>query len=144
MISFTVAGIAVPQGSKAVNRATGRMFESNKGNLMPWRQDVIAQARQAHHDDPILGPAYVTLRFSFRRPKSHYGTGRNAGVVKLSSAAEHITKPDIDKLTRAVLDALTIAGIWRDDAQVCDLTVKKVYSATPGVEITVLFDADFA
>ena len=36
------------------------------------------------------------------------------------------TKPDLDKLTRAVLDSLTDAGVFTDDSRVVWLNVAKV------------------
>lgn len=38
------------------------------------------------------------------------------------------TRPDLDKLTRAVFDALTDAHIWHDDAQVVGLVATKRYA----------------
>lgn len=142
MITFTVAGLPVPQGSKSVNRATGFMYEANK-HLMPWRQEVIARTQQAlGGQERLLGPVRLRLRFYFPRPKSHYGTGRNAGVLKIGAPTEHTTKPDVDKCTRAILDSLTIAGVWRDDAQACELLVSKSYSSSPGVEVVIYDQAD--
>lgn len=142
MIAFTVAGLPVPQGSKSVNRATGFMYEANK-QLMPWRQEVIAQAHRARGDQPtILGPVQVTMTFTFPRPKGHFGTGRNAGVLKPGAPDAHASKPDLDKCTRAVLDAVTIAGVWRDDAQACHLQCRKAYGAQPGVEVHILSHHD--
>ena len=42
--------------------------------------------------------------------------------------------PDIDKLTRAVLDAMT-GIVYLDDGQVTDLTARKEYGDEPGVLI---------
>jgi len=66
----------------------------------------------------------------------HYGTGKNAGIVKPSKAALlHTVKPDLDKLERAVLDGL--ADIcFGDDAVVVKITGSKFYSPTEGVQIT--------
>jgi hypothetical protein len=49
-------------------------------------------------------------------------------------------KPDLDKLARALLDALTMGGAVIDDAQVVDLAVSKVYPVDgnlPGVTFTI-------
>ena len=47
--------------------------------------------------------------------------------------------PDVDKLCRAVLDALTDAGVWVDDSQVVDLGATKIYASGihVGAHITV-------
>lgn len=36
-------------------------------------------------------------------------------------------RPDIDNLSKAVLDAMTGAGVWNDDAQVVRLVAEKRY-----------------
>ncbi len=47
------------------------------------------------------------------------------------------TKPDLDKLERAILDALTKSGVIKDDALVVDLVASKHYADEnrPGVLI---------
>jgi Holliday junction resolvase RusA-like endonuclease len=45
-------------------------------------------------------------------------------------------KPDIDKLSRSVLDAIT-GGIVKDDSQVIILNARKEYGDKPGVLIRV-------
>jgi crossover junction endodeoxyribonuclease RusA len=121
VISFIVYGAPVPQGSK--NPWGG---EANP-KTRPWRAAVSAAAADAMDGQALLaGPVELTVEFVFPRPKSHFGTGRNAGVLK-DTAPEYVTKaPDLDKLTRAIGDALT-GVVFRDDAQVADLSVRKVY-----------------
>src|SRR5206468_58994 len=68
------------------------------------------------------GPVDVGLYFYFPRPKSHYRTGRNSHLLKDPATEYKPSKPDLDKLVRAALDAITQSGrIWRDDAQVAGL-----------------------
>ena len=52
-----------------------------------------------------------------------------------SAPAEHTVRPDADKLARSLLDAISDAGVWRDDAQVAELHVRKVYGDRPGVRV---------
>ena len=58
----------------------------------------------------------------------------------------HAVKPDVDKLTRAVLDSLTAADIIDDDARCATLTATKNYTTkrhpTPGVRITIIPNND--
>lgn len=149
MISFFVEGVPAPQGSKTAmpvrknGQLTGKvnMIESSKA-LMPWRGIVAHHARVARSrtlDRPYSGPVRVVVTFWFDRPKSHYGTGRNAGTLKPSAPEHHVTKPDIDKLLRAILDALTMAMVYKDDSQVVEVVARKHYadSMPPGASITV-------
>jgi crossover junction endodeoxyribonuclease RusA len=82
----------------------------------------------------------VTLVATFARPKSHLGTGRNAGVVKESAPVWHTTYPDGDKSARAVGDSLTEAGVIVDDAQIAVWLISKRWcdpGDRPGAEIIV-------
>lgn len=78
---------------------------------------------------PTIGkgvPVEVSIVAVFLRPLSHYGTGRNLGVLKDSApSTPHAQAPDSDKLARLVLDALTNARVIWDDAQVAQLIVEK-------------------
>ena len=125
-LKFFVPGQAVPQGSlrPIVSKSTGRAFIKNNPAVVDWRMKVTAHARQAVglRDDallfPMLGPIGVQLDFILKRPALHFGTGKNADVVKSSSPRYPAKAPDLDKLTRAIFDALTDARVWDDDGQV--------------------------
>lgn len=124
----------VPQGSKT--RFGKRIVEDNADLLAPWREAVKAAAvvamREMHPDDPRPlfpkgTPVAVELTFTFPRPGAHYGTGRNAAALKPGAPTWRTTYPDLDKLTRAVFDAFTAAGVWHDDGQACQLAARKCY-----------------
>ncbi|MFI6215655.1 RusA family crossover junction endodeoxyribonuclease [Nocardia brasiliensis] len=126
-----VPGDAAPQGSKR-HVGGGRMVESSK-LVGPWRERVALAAHR--HGFPVLtGPVSVALEFVRPRPVST-PKRRTPPAVK---------KPDLDKLTRAILDALT--GIaFGDDAQVTEILARKRLAEigeTPGVWIAVISTAE--
>jgi crossover junction endodeoxyribonuclease RusA len=127
MISFQVRGLPAPQGSKR-HVGNGRMVESSK-RVAPWRQDVREEAMKHAPGSPLAGGLCVTLGFYLPVPKSAPKKRRLLATKR----------PDIDKLARAVLDALTSAGVYRDDSQVVELKVEKqlAYDVSPGVEICI-------
>jgi len=134
--SWKTIGIPAPQGSKR-HVGMGRMIESCKA-LKPWRQTVITDAQKLGITQPILTPVSVSLVFCFPRPKSHF---KKNGDLCSSSPSHKTSKPDIDKLARAILDSLTLAGVFKDDAQVYSLTAAKRYcigNEDPGVMITLM------
>lgn len=134
--TFTVRGIPAPQGSKRpVRLGNGRvgMVESSKA-VAPWRERVCAEAQHVILA-PISRPVILRLEFHVTRPKNHYGTGRNAQVVREAAPAYPDGKPDLDKLARSTMDGLTAAGAWKDDAQVVTLTAVKRYGELPGCTI---------
>ncbi|UCZ89050.1 RusA family crossover junction endodeoxyribonuclease [Gordonia sp. WA4-43] len=106
-----VAGAPAPQGSK---RHVGRgvLIESSKA-VGPWRER-IAVAAHSHARGLLSGPVALTLDFVMPRPKS----------APKRSTPPAVKRPDIDKLARAVLDALT--DVWlADDSQVVSLHATK-------------------
>lgn len=148
-IGIRVTGVPIPQGSKSASVIKGRavLRDANAKTLAPWREHVHATARDAtRYHDTITGPVRVWLTFAFPRPASHHRSGRNAHLLK-DTAPRHATSHglgDVDKLTRAVLDALTTAHVWTDDALVVDLRVRKHYAGehdqappAPGVDIVI-------
>ena len=138
-LEVTVHGNPAPQGSK---RHVGRgiMVESSK-TLRPWRDTVAWEARQAKgQTPPLTGPVNLNLTFRLVRPKAHYRTGKHHAELRPDAPTFSPKKPDLDKLCRAILDALTTAQVWRDDSQVATLHARKVYAndnRPPGVDIVV-------
>lgn len=141
-IVFFAAGAPAPQGSKT-HIGHGVMVESSK-RVKPWRGTVRTAAIKAlDGQQPRTGPLEVWLRFIMPRPKSHLRQGRaqTDGWRLLPFAPrQHTGKPDVDKLVRAVLDALT-GACWCDDAQVVAVHGEKGYAyrgaPTPGVYVLI-------
>ncbi|RII41901.1 RusA family crossover junction endodeoxyribonuclease [Galactobacter valiniphilus] len=142
-LTFTVPGDPITQGSmRAFARGGRAIVTHDKGPaLNHWRSRVTLEARRAWgRAAPLDGPVAVTLTFRLARPKSHYGTGRNAQRLKPSAPALPHTGLDLDKLARAINDALTQARVWADDSRVCSMTTHKVYAGPgemAGVDVTV-------
>lgn len=137
-----VYGTPAPQGSK---RHVGRgiLVESSK-KVAPWREAVKAACWQVEHVAiafPRPTAVLVSVTFYLDRPKGHYGSGKNADVVKDSAPARPAGTPDVDKLLRSTLDGLTEAGLWTDDAQVVTVAAAKMYVCSdftrPGARIVV-------
>lgn len=139
-VAFTVHGEPVPQGSKTVGRSkAGAAFvrEDNPATA-PWRATVAAAATEAMGNlgrAPISGPVRLEVVFVFARPRSHFGTGRNAGRLKPSAPHYAAKLPDVDKLVRAVGDALT-GRVLVDDSRVVELVASKHYGS-PAAHVTV-------
>lgn len=120
-LAVFVAGRPAPQGSKDAfrHKHSGKVVVVEKSKAVkPWREDV----RQALLDDTgharvrFDGPVHVQLEFVMPRPKS---------MPKTRATPPHTKKPDADKLARAILDAVTSAGVWVDDSHVVDLHATK-------------------
>lgn len=122
-IQFNVPGIPKPQGSKRGFVVKGRavLVESSGQAHKDWRAVVALAGSEAMADNqPFEGPLRITLSFNLPRPKSH---------GKKVTFPDH--RPDIDKLARSVLDALTHV-CFVDDGQVTTLFARKRW-AVPGL-----------
>jgi Holliday junction resolvase RusA-like endonuclease len=144
-------GAPAPQGSKKfvglAKSGRGILAESSK-KVRPWRQDVKAAAREAIDAEPkfvdtitranwfpIDAPVRVRMVFTMPKPASAPKRKRTFPC----------RMPDLSKLARSTEDALTDAGVWKDDARVVQYDrLAKVYPGedpealdAPGVRIEV-------
>ena len=98
------------------------MAESSGKNLATWRNDVSTIAQQHRPEKPFDGAVEVILKFYFLRPKS----------VSAKKRPYPCVKPDVDKITRAIFDAMKgrlPMMPW------CATVVKKRYDDVPRVEV---------
>lgn len=122
--SFDVRGAPMPKGSttRMPNGATlpAGTTESRK-RMSQWRDDVRMAATVAMGDDPpFTGAIRLFVEFALAPPRT--------GIPKYKWGwLPHTKKPDVDKLLRAVNDALT-GVVWRDDSQVCVCAINKRYA----------------
>jgi Holliday junction resolvase RusA-like endonuclease len=103
-----------------------------------WRQIVEANAKSlfGENREKLDCGVAVEYRFIRRRVKSHFGTGRNAAVLKDSAPAFPTTIPDLTKLVRLVEDAIT-GIVWVDDGRVVRQLNAEDFGPDPGVEFTI-------
>ncbi len=126
LISFQVHGLPVPQGSTRAWVVNGKpIITSAAKGLSSWRRLVADVAQRFAPNEPWEGPVGIDLRFGLPKPKSA-PKKRRVWPDK---------RPDLDKLTRAVLDALTYV-VFSDDSQVVSIVATKDYGA-PGVAVEI-------
>lgn len=118
VLSFRTRDLPRPQGSKRPvgRRKNGSTILVEESDVKPWRQAVRSDAREAMRGAPPWAvPVCADLTFVMPRPKSG---PRSAPGGPYDSA------PDVDKLCRAVLDALSGVA-YDDDRRVVDLRARK-------------------
>ena len=143
-LAFVAYGKPAAQGSKV--RTKYALRDSNDATLTPWRNTVSHAAHTAATADGlerIATPVHVRAAFYFDRPRTHYRTGRNAHLLRDNAPALPQRVGDIDKLQRALLDAITDSGVWVDDALVTDIRAFKRWTGSdaamqqPGVVVEI-------
>lgn len=130
-VRLFVPGIPAPQGSKEKWGA-----EANP-RTAPWRAIVNDTAYRAMEGRALLdGPVFISGSFSWPRPKNHYRTGKNAGILRDDAPLFKVSTPDLDKCQRLVGDAFK-GVVLKDDAQIVCWNVVKVYADQPGIRLTI-------
>jgi crossover junction endodeoxyribonuclease RusA len=133
-MKFFASGIPRPKGSaKAfVRNGHAAICQDNDSDQKVWATQIVAAARVA--EVPLYAaPVSIAVSFYLPRPQTHYGSKG----LKATAPALSIRKPDLDKLLRCVLDALT--GIaYEDDARIARVIGTKFYAdPRPGAAITI-------
>lgn len=136
-LAFTVPGEVRGKGRPRIVKIGGfsRMAADAKTASYENKVAVFAmEAMQAcgmaaQHFD---GPVCVTMT---ARMVPAASASRKARLAMLSGDAPPTKKPDADNLAK-VVDALN-GLVWRDDAQIVDLAVRKVYAEVPGLDVVI-------
>lgn len=129
-IRFVVNGRPQQRGSKQavlIPKRGGGFVEKNgrpivaakddNPNSKEWMGQVRDAAHAAYAGELLNGPVRLTVAFYFKRPKSHFRTGRNSSLLRDDAPRWHAGTPDLDKLIRAIGDSLT-GVILHDDKQI--------------------------
>lgn len=136
-LSFCVFGIAQPKGSARAFMPKGAKFPvvtSDNPNLKAWENTIRGELQRVMKQTDggtlaaiFTAPVAVGLRFHLPRPKSR------------KKAKYPTTKPDVDKLARAAIDALSGVA-FKDDNQVVAVQARKVY-AEGAAKVEIIIDS---
>ena len=108
------------------------------GTAAAWKANVLYAARPFIPATPLDCPIRLMVSLYFPRPARLTRKSSPEGAIPYTS------KPDADNALKAIMDALTDAGMWRDDALIYSATVEKFYASkdeSPGAIIRI-FKAD--
>ncbi|MCL2480145.1 MAG: RusA family crossover junction endodeoxyribonuclease [Spirochaetaceae bacterium] len=86
-----------------------------------WRQRIKNTFLCVRRSSQITEPCKADIDFYFK--------GKGQGFFS--------KRPDVDNLAKAVFDALTEIGIWKDDSLICDSRLKKYSGKQEGAAIRI-------
>jgi Holliday junction resolvase RusA-like endonuclease len=143
---FTAEILGRPSGQGNPQRITTK-YSAYPAHTVAHRNlavATLAAAWHAQHPDhsPIDVAVAVFVLARFARPRAHYGTGRNAAVLRADAPTLHTQAPDADKLARLVLDALTVSGVIVDDKYVSILRVNKRWAHIDSTKVVMQWRTD--
>lgn len=116
-LTFIVPGDPRPKGSTRAFVVKGHAVTTSatKG-LKEWENRVALAAQTVAQGRVFYGPVIVRAHFFLTRPSS-----------LPRRIVAHLTEPDLDKLTRAIGDALQTV-LFRNDKQIVEWHVRKDYA----------------
>lgn len=135
-ICFSVQGEPKAQPRPKAARRGSFVHIYTPATAKNWKGLVASAAKPFLSDEPLDQPLRLDCIFKMPRPKAHY---LKSGL-RPTAPKWHVGKPDTDNLTKAVMDCLTDAGMWRDDSIICVSSCVKVYANSPeevGVTINI-------
>jgi Holliday junction resolvase RusA-like endonuclease len=119
----------IPKAQPRPRRGTSGHFY-NPDSADAWKE-IVRTAFGSFHKPPITDPIRLQVSFFLPRPKA----------MKGEAAVPHAKKPDVDNLLKALMDSMTAAGVWKDDALVYATDMSKWYAAgKTGAQIIVESD----
>ena len=124
--TISVTGDPASQGSHAI--MNGRIVQVNSKKHKAWRTAIVNTCIENLPKGWVALDEPVELIVNFYMPKP------KTVDRPLPSVA-----PDLDKLIRAVGDALAIAGVYADDSRIVRISARKLYAQgiEPGATIEV-------
>ncbi len=92
--------------------------------MMKWRKQVTDYIKENYDGRYFDGAICVKAKQLY----SKY----------ISERLWHVKKADVDNLVKSLFDSISKSEIvWSDDAIVCDLRARKLYSPNPRIEIEI-------
>ena len=126
VLDVRIYGLPVAQGRpRAFKMPSGHIRMYDPATSKDWKRTVLAQVLSVKPLTPLNEPLGMALTFYLQRPKSL------PKRIRLP-----MTRPDASNMLKAVEDAL-LGVVYRDDAAIVDLVVRKRYDPSPGVQILV-------
>jgi len=118
---------SVQHGSRA-KCVRGKPIYYNDSDKTAYQTRIILESKHHAPREPLQGPLAVQYIFHLPRPKSN----KDVLPYKVPS--------DLTNLVKGTEDALTKAGFWRDDRQVCAKQEVKRFTADglpPRIDIVI-------
>lgn len=133
VVTFTVPGAPVAKGRPRITARGGFARAYTPAKTRAYEDLIRVEAFAAMEGkDPYDGPVALCVTAYVAMPKRLTKAQREAAF---DGVFVPTTRPDADNFAKAALDGCN-AILFRDDAQVTELTVRKRYGAEPRLVVT--------
>nr|WP_315467137.1 RusA family crossover junction endodeoxyribonuclease [uncultured Undibacterium sp.] len=133
-ITFKVPGVPVPKGRPRFARRGAFVTTYTDDKTASYENLVKVVAQQAMGGSEILtGAVSVFVSLNVTPPASW---SQKKQRQALDGQIFPTSKPDVDNVVKGIFDALNDI-VWKDDKQVCDVTISKRYSTVAQAIVSV-------
>lgn len=132
MISIDIDGNPIPW--KRVGQRNLGSYVISYDRQKPEKEKIRLGIAKNYKDKPLTCALKVDIHFFLPIPKS---TTKKIRLEMQEGKIKSIKKPDIDNLSKFILDCMT-GFVYADDSQIVELTAKKLYSSNPGTLIQII------
>lgn len=130
IVTFIIEG--EPQG-KGRHRTTKKGINYTPQKTLLYENWIKTCYLSRVGEKMLQGPIKMEIQAYFKIPKS---TPKKYIEDMRTGKTPHIKKSDADNIAKVILDSLNKIA-YKDDSQVCELHIKKMYSDNPRVEVTI-------
>lgn len=117
--------------AKKIVRVGGFTKLADKPELREVVSDYMTLLRPYVPAKPFEGAIILNLEFTFPWRKSEPKRNR------VFRTMPHTSKPDWDNMAKTLVDVMVKLGFMRDDAQIFDSRVRKLWGDEVGINITI-------
>ena len=140
VLSFIVPGVPVAKGRPRLTTRGGFARAYTPAKTRRYEDLVRCEAIDAMNGrEPLQEPVCVTITAYLEMPKRLSSAKRIdacAGIIK------PVGRMDVDNIAKSAIDGCN-AIVFKDDNLVTDLIVRKRYSETPRLVVTVETEAEY-
>lgn len=137
IVSFRIDGECVPMARPRAGR-NGHFFTPAKSRIYKDKVREVAEiAMRQRCVETLDCPIHLSIIIYKEVPQSWSQKKKDRA---LAHEIEPIGKPDVDNQAKAIMDGITAACLWADDARVVSLYVAKHYGEEPCAEVFVEVD----
>lgn len=134
MITITIPGEARGKGRPRFAKRGKFVKTYTDAKTVSYENLVAYAGAEAMRGEALIqGPVHVTMNVQVGVPRSW---SKKKTAAALAGEVRPTTKPDLDNVIKAIMDALN-GVVWQDDKQVVGLSVTKYYSEKPQVDMVV-------
>lgn len=130
-------GVIYGRSGKPVMK-NGRVITHNYDPSAEDKKDFLAAVQNNAPDKFLEGALYLECHLWFKRPKNHYGTGRNAGHLKETAPIFHTSVPDSSNIVKFIEDAFKNIYFDNDSQISVGLGIKKYANDYPFVHVKLM------